>query len=136
MTVGQVSNGSEANRVKPGDIAGKKKIEQRAQKPKANTANAAENVSNKTDRVEISHVAKSLLRKIVARNDFDKQKYPDLANLEEKFLQRLWQELGEELEIREQKVAEVATRLHEAYYDRPEIIEAAAEQIANELLGK
>jgi hypothetical protein len=131
MTVGQVSNGADANRVRPREITEKKKVDHNQQKQKK------EDTSNvKSDRVEISNVAKSLLHKIVVENDFDKNKYPELKTLEEKFLKRMWEELGEDFEVREHRVAEVAVKLREAFYDRPDVLMSTAKQIVNEILGQ
>ena len=131
MPVGHISNESEANRLRPRDISEKKKIHQKEQKPqKTETANP------KKDSVEISHVAKSLLRKLVVENNYEKPKYPELQNLEEKLLRKMGEELSEDFEIREKRVAEVVARLKEAYYDRPDVLMSTAKQIVNELFGE
>ena len=75
MPVGHISNESEANRLRPRDISEKKKVSHDEAKPKK-----TESADPKKDSVEISHIAKSLLRKLVVNNDFDKLKHPELQN--------------------------------------------------------
>ena len=130
MTVEHVSNGADANKLRPRNITEKKKVDHTQQKPKkVETPNVI------SDRLEISNVAKSLLQKIVVENNFDKNKYPELRALEDQFLKRMWDELGEELEVRENRVAEVVNKLREAFYDRPDVLMSAAKQIVHEILG-
>lgn len=131
MTVGNVTNGAEPNRLKPRDVAEKKKIDHAEPK-----ARQEDSTTPKTDRVEISYIAKSLLRKIVAKNDIEKEKHPEIVDLEEKFLQKMWEELNKDFDVRQKRVAEVARKVKAAYYDQPDIILATAQQIVNELLGE
>ena len=130
MSVGQVSNGSEMHRLKPKDVAERKKIEQQKHAPESETP-----ANSRTDSVQISHEAKKLLNKMIAENENATPSRPELAELDQKVFEHIKQELGQDFEAREERIREVLIKLQEEYYNRPEVLFAASKQILDELIG-
>ena len=82
---------------------------------------------NKTDRIELSKVARSLSQKTSEVSD-DKLETPPAANPDAP-------EEIPELEDRPDKIEEVKKKIESGYYDSPEGIEKTAGRIADDFIG-
>jgi len=130
MSVGQVSNGPEMHNLKPKDVTERKKIEHPKRAPESETP-----ANSRADSVQISYEAKTLLQKMITENESATPSRPELTELDQKVFEHIKQELGQDFEVREDRIREVLIKLQEEYYNRPEVLFAASKQILDELIG-